>query len=515
MINRFLMMIFIIAFSPLIFAQNVGIGTSAPDPSAMLDLSSNSKGFLPPRMSSTERNAMPNKVAGLLIYNSTTSCVEMFNGSNWINLCSSLPSSVLTKTLLGGNQIDFANYIQQTADGGYIIGGSTESSLNGDVTGSNNGGTDCWVVKLNSTGNITWNKIYGGNDYDELKQIQQTADGGYVFSASTQSSGTGDLNEASNGGFDCWVVKLNANGDTVWSRLLGGNQPDFANSIQQTADGGYIIGGYSFSSANADVTDVSHGLSDFWVIKLSASGALQWNKLLGGAGEEELNSVRQTSDGGYVAAGYSTSSATGNVTGASNGLRDMWIIKLTSTGVPVWNKLIGGTSEQIAYSIKQTSDAGYIVAGQTNSSASGNITGINNGLIDFLVVKLDAAGNITWNRLLGGNADEVAYSVLQTADGGYILTGTSASSATGNITQNSFGNEDLWVVKLNAAGTILWNKLYGGSGSDNGRAIHQTVDGGFIVTGFTTSSANGTVIGTNHGANDVWVLKLDANGNIL
>ncbi|MEP6711758.1 MAG: hypothetical protein ABJA37_05040 [Ferruginibacter sp.] len=497
------------------FAQNVGIGTNSPDASAALDVSSSNKGFLPPRMSTVGRNAITNKAAGLMIYNMTTNCIEVYNGANWINLCSSLPSSILARTLLGGNQNDQANYIQQTTDGGYIVGGTSESSLDGDVTGANNGGVDCWVVKLDASGNIIWNKIFGGNDYDRLNQIQQTVDGGYIFAATTGSSANGDITGTSNGGFDCWVVKLDANGNIIWNVLLGGDQPDFANSIQQTSDGGYILGAYSYSSANGDVTATNKGLDDFWVVKLNATGVVQWNKLLGGNGEEVLNAIKQTSDGGYIATGSTTSSANGDVTGTISGIFDFWVIKLNSIGNAVWNKSIGGNQEEIAYSIQQTSDGGYIVAGNSTSSASGNITGTNNGLLDYLVVKLDATGNISWNKLLGGNADETAYSIGQTTDGGYIVVGTSSSSASGDVTQNSYGQGDGWIVKLNATGTIVWSKLYGGNQADIVTSVQQTTDGGYIIGGYTASSANGSVIGTNHGGDDFWILKLDANGNIL
>jgi hypothetical protein len=498
-----------------LFAQNVGIGTNSPDASALLDVSSNNKGFLPPRLTTIQRNAITNKAAGLIIFNTSTACIEMYNGSNWVNLCSSLPSSVLTRTLLGGNQNDQANFIQQTADGGYIIGGNSESSSDGDVTGTNKGMVDCWIVKLDSTGNIIWNKILGGANNDELKQIQQTVDGGYIFCATTGSSANGDVTGTTHGGLDCWVVKLDANGNISWNVLLGGDLSDLASSIQQTVDGGYILGGYSESSANGDVTATNNGLTDYWVVKLNATGVIQWNKLLGGVAEEQLTFIKQTSDGGYIATGYSTSSVSGNVTGTISGIYDFWVIKLNASGTPVWNKLIGGDQEEISYSIQEIAGGGYIVAGNSTSSASGNITGTNNGLNDFLVVKLDASGNIIWNKLLGGSADDNLSSVQQIADGGYILVGSTVSSASGNITQTNYGLEDIWVVKLDASGTIVWSKLYGGSQSDFATTVQQTTDGGFIVSGYTSSSANGTVIGTNHGGNDFWVLKIDANGNIL
>ncbi len=515
MMKRILFLSLVCFFATNLFAQSVGVGTTNPNQSAALDVSSTNKGFLPPRMTTTQRNAITNKAAGLLIYNSTTGCVEMYNGSNWINFCSSLPSSVLVKTLLGGNQDDQANYIQQTADGGYIIGGNSQSSQNGDVTGINKGQTDCWIVKTDAVGNIVWNKILGGNNDEDFKQIQQTADGGYIFCATTASSANGDVTGINKGIQDNWVVKLDAGGNIIWNVLLGGNQVDVAGAIQQTADGGYILGGHSFSSANGDVTATSHGLTDYWIVKLNATGVAQFNKLLGGIGEENFASIKQTSDGGYIATGYTTSSANGDITGTINGTFDFWVIKLNASGNPVWNKSIGGTAEQISYSVQQTNDGGYIVAGKSTSSASGNITGINNGLDDYLVVKLDVSGNIVWNKLLGGNGIDAASFVQQTADGGYILVGSSSSSVSGNVTQTSYGLEDVWAVKLDALGNVVWNKLYGGNQSDYATAVQQTTDGGYIISGYTNSSANGSVIGTNHGSYDFWIIKIDANGNIL
>ncbi len=503
-------------------AQNVGVGTTTPQASAILDVTSTDKGFLPPRMTTAQRNAIANKVAGLLIYNTNTSCVEMYNGSNWISLCTSLPSSILPKSLLGGNNDDRAYFGIQTADSGYVFAGTTESSLEGDVTQSNHGGIDCWIVKMSKTGTIEWNRVMGGSAYEQLYEIKQTADGGYIFCAATESSADGDITAANNGVLDYWVVKLDGSGATTWDVLLGGDQSDIPASIVQTADGGYVVGGYSFSSQSGDVTATNHSTnSDYWVVKLNSTGAVTWNVLLGGLGEEELHSIKQTADGGYIATGSSTTSPpSGNVTGTLSGGRDFWVVKLNSTGGVTWNKLIGGNGdEEFSYSVQQTADGGYIVAGNSSSGASGNISVSTHGETDFLVVKLDASGNITWNKMLGGTSFEYVAAVQQTTDGGYIVTGATTSSVSGNVTQEGYGLEDAWVVKLDASGNITWNKVYGGNNSDFPTAIQQTFDGGYILTGYTMSSATGTISGTNHdpsgNSNDFWIVKLDANGNIL
>lgn len=502
-------------------AQNVGVGTNTPEASAMLDVSSTEKGFLPPRMTTAQRNAISNKVAGLLIYNTNTSCVEMYNGANWISLCTSLPSSILPKSLLGGNNDDRSYFSIQTADSGYVFAGTTESSLEGDVTQSNHGGIDCWIVKMSKTGVIEWNRVMGGSAYEQLYEIRQTADGGYIFCAATESSANGDITNGNHGFLDYWIVKLDGGGATTWDAILGGVESEVPTSMVQTADGGYIVGGYSYSSQSGTVTATNHSTnSDFWVVKLTSTGTVTWNVLLGGLGEEELHSIKQTADGGYIATGLSTTSpASGNVTGTLSGARDFWVVKMNSTGGVTWNRLIGGDGEEeFSYSVIQTSDGGYIVAGNSNSSASGNISVSSHGETDFLIVKLDASGNITWNRMLGGTGFEYVAAIQQTTDGGYIVAGTTNSSASGNITQTGYGQDDGWVVKLDATGNIVWNKVYGGSNADIITSIQQTFDGGYIFSGYTNSSANGTISGTNHdpsgNSNDFWVVKLDANGNI-
>lgn len=512
----------IFTFSIQLCAQNVGVGTNTPQASAILDVSSTDKGFLPPRMTTTQRNAINDKVAGLMIYNTTTSCVEMYNGGSWISLCSSLPSSIFQKTLLGGNNDERAYSVIQTLDSGYVFAGSTESSQDGDVTGINNNGIDCWLVKMSKTGTIEWNRVMGGSDNEQINEIRQTADGGYIFAASTASSASGDITGNNNGLLDFWVVKLDAAGATTWDVVLGGDQSEIANALIQTTDNGYVIGGFSYSSANGDVTPTNHSAnSDYWIVKLSSAGVIEWNVLLGGDGEEELSALREVSGGGFVATGFSTSSPiSGDVTGTLFGARDFWVVRLNATGGLIWNKLIGGSGdEEFSYSVQQTADGGFIVAGNSSSTASGNISVSTHGETDYLIIKLDAAGNITWNKMLGGTSFEYVAAIQQTTDGGYIVAGTTSSSASGNITQTGYGQEDAWVLKLDGSGNILWNKLFGGSNADWATSIQQTFDGGYILAGYTNSSANGTIAGTNHdpsgNSNDFWITKLDANGNIL
>jgi hypothetical protein len=498
------------------FSQNVGIGTTAPNTSAMLDVQSTNKGLLPPRMTTIQRDAIVNPSSGLIIFNTTTQSIQFFTDYGWSNIKFSIPGS---NSLLGGNQLESVNSIEKTTDGGYIVAALCRSSSSFDVTGTNHGLVDFWIFKLDRFGKIIWNKLLGGDSNDSPFSIQQTTDGGYIVAGDSYSSANGDVTGTNHGpSADWWIVKLDGSGNIIWNKLLGGNDNDNLCGILQTSDGGYIVGGSSQSSANGDVTGITHGFVDYWVVKLDASGNIVWNKLYGGNDNDKANSIQLTSDGGFIIAGESRSSATGDVTGINHGginPDDYWIVKLNASGNIVWNKLYGGNNRDLAKSVQQTSDGGFIIAGSSQSSANGNVTGINHGFTDYWVVKLDASGNIVWNKLYGGNSDDTPNSIAQTSDGGYVIAGFTNNSFNGNITAHSYGVPDFWIIKLDGSGNIIWDKLYGGAGNDQALTILQTSGGGLIVAGYSYSNRSGNVIGDNHGVSDCWILRLDSSGNIL
>ena len=499
---------------------NMGINTVSPHASAVLDVTSTTKGMLPPRMTTVQRDAIANPTPGLMLFNTTTQSLEVFTTYGWYGLQLQLPE----RKLLGGSGLEEAYCIQQTADGGYIVAGNSTSTVNGDVTAVNHGPStfDFWIVKLDANRNITWNKLLGGASDEVATSIQQTTDGGYIVSGYSYSSANGDVTQSNNGLSDYWIVKLNGTGNIEWNKLIGGSGDDKAQSVRQTPDGGYIVAGYSTSSNTGNVSQVNHGGTDYWIVKLDGSGNIIWNKLLGGTGFEESYDITvQPSDGTYVIAGQSTSSANGDVTGTNHGgvfPIDYWIVRLDNiTGNILWNKLLGGTGEENAQSIQATTDDGYIIAGHSTSSANGNVTGVNHGSVgssfDNWIVKLDRFGNITWNKLIGGSNWDKAFSIKQTTEGGYVVAGYSSSTTSGDVTGSNHGGTDYWIVKLDGTGNISWNRLIGGSGSDFPYSVIQTTDGGYIVAGFTNSSFNGDVTSGNHsGGNDYWIIKLGSNG---
>jgi hypothetical protein len=395
---------------------------------------------------------------------------------------------------VGGTGNDYAESIQQTNDGGYIVVGISYSN-DGDVSG-NQGASDCWVVKLNAFGTIEWEKSMGGSGDDNARLIQQTNDGGYIFIGPSDSN-DGDVS-GNHGNLDYWAVKLTSTGVIEWQKSLGGTGYEYAQYIQQTSDGGYIAAGSSFSN-DGDVSG-NHGGFDCWVVKLNNEGTIVWQKSLGGLSNDEAESIQQTNDGGFILAGHSDSND-GDVSG-NHGGPDYWVVKLSSIGTIEWQKSLGGTGSDQAKSVQQTNDGGYIVAGYTSSN-DGDVS-VNYGYLDYWVVKLNSLGTIEWQKTLGGSDFDLAQSIQQTNDGEYIVAGYSYSNDVD--VQSSQGNQDFWVVKLSSIGTVEWEKSLGGSGLENASSIQQTNEGGFIVAG-SSNSNDGDVSG-NQGNFDYWVVQL-------
>ncbi|MEW5677492.1 T9SS type A sorting domain-containing protein [Flavobacterium enshiense] len=404
----------------------------------------------------------------------------------------------------GGSGNDYAQSIKQTPDGGYIFAGST-SSIDGDIT-NNTGSTNVWVVKTNNAGDILWNKTFGGSSGAWTSNIELTNDGGYIFAGVTNSndgSFTGN-----HGGGDVYVVKLDSAGEIIWQNLLGGTNDDYAYNIKQTPDGGYIFVGLSDSN-DGNLTE-NNGGEDYWIVKLNANGTIQWQKSYGGSNIDRAQTVTLTSDNGYIVTGYSQSND-GDVVASYGGPSndDYWILKLNESGDIQWQKTLGGTGSDSGYETIQTSDGGYIVAGDSEST-NGDVTGTH-GNSDIWLAKLNASGNIVWQKAYGGSGSEIVSGIKQTSDNGYVVFGRSTLN-NGDIT-NNHGGYDFWVLKITNNGSIQWQKSYGGSLDEYSLGLTPTLDGGYITAGYTYSN-NGD-ISNNHGGTDCWIIKLSPGGNAV
>ena len=371
-----------------------------------------------------------------------------------IMLAGIAPASAQWARSYGDAGLDTAFSIRNTTDGGSIVAGETISFGAGSY--------DCWLLKLDANGGVQWQKTYGGTGVDEAYSVEQTSDGGYFVAAATTSFGAGD--------YDLWALKLDASGNVQWQKTYGAAGFDFADSVRQTSDGGFVLAGGTDSSGA--------GNRDVWILKLNAAGGVQWQKTLGSAGFDQANSVQTTSDGGYVVAG-DTSFGAGSI--------DVWVLKLDNSGNTMWQQTYGGAGDDSASSIQQTNDGGYVVAGGTNSfGAGGN---------DFWILKLGSSGSIQWQKTYGGSGLERAYSIQQTADGGYHTAGVTSSFGSGDF--------DAWILKLDPSGNLEWQKAYGSTQYD--QVISLDGNGGLTAAGYTASFGVG---------GDLWVLKLASDGQI-
>ncbi|MFM9985603.1 MAG: T9SS type A sorting domain-containing protein [Flavobacteriales bacterium] len=382
------------------------------------------------------------------------------------------PSIVWQKNY-GGSSAETPRSLLATPDGGYIMAGHSSSS-DIDLDG-NHGVTDYWVVKVNAAGDIEWQKNLGGSYGEYCFTIINTSDGGYAVNGAAYSD-DGDIDDNHNFGLgDFWVIKFENNGDIEWERCYGGTSFENGSAIIQTSDGGFAFCGDG-GSGDGDMVDSGLISSpDFWFIKTDANGEIEWQKCFGGASGENPNDLIESDDGGYVIAGQSASWDSGVVTGNHGGY-DFWVLKITSTGDVVWQKSLGGTQSDKCQSIAKTADDGYYLAGSTGSN-DGDVTGFQ-GTYDYWVVKLNGDGEMQWQNSLGGYNDDKAYSVASTLDGGCVVTGF-AMEDDGDITGNH-GGHDVWVVKLSSAGELEWQKSVGGTGYEEGYSIIQLADGDYV-----------------------------------
>ncbi len=363
------------------------------------------------------------------------------------------PETEWEKTF-GGIYSDYSESVQQTSDGGYILAGSTTSYGAGQ--------SDAYLVKTDAAGNAEWEKTFGSSGVDSAHSVGQTIDGGYILAGSTNSYGAGLS--------DAYLVKTDAAGNAEWEKTFGGSNYDHAYAVQQTSDGGFILAGYTQS--------YGAGGRDVYLVKTDAMGNAEWEKTLGGSNYDHAYSTQQTSDGGYILAGYTESYGAGSL--------DVYLVKTDAAGNIEWEKTFGGSTYDYSESVQQTADGGYIIAGATQSYTE-------NWYYAY-VVKTNAEGNAEWEKTFGGSGWDEAFSARQTTDGGYIIVGYTDSYGA--------GGGDIYLVKTDAAGNIEWEKAIGGSYEDYAYRVRQTTDGGYILAGATNSYGAGQ--------SDVYLVKVSS-----
>ena len=363
---------------------------------------------------------------------------------------------------LGGAQEEFAYSFQQTDDNGYIVAGRTFSF--------GTGGWECYLARFNASGDTLWTKTYGNVLYDELQDVDTTSDGGFIaVGHTTTTDWDGNV----------YLIRTNANGIVLWSKEYGGSigLSDKGYSVRETSDGGFIITGTTETYGS--------GGDDVYVLKVNSTGTVQWTTTIGSAGTTSVmdagREVQETNDGGYIVVGYTSA--------VDINFSDVYLIKLNSSGVVQWKKTYGGGSYDIGYTVQQTADNGYIIGATTNSYGAGNW--------DAYLIKTDANGVIQWSKTYGKSGEDRAQCARQTSDGGYILCGRSSSFGAGNF--------DVVLYRTDATGTLLWTKGYGGTGDDQGFYV-RPIGTSFVFCGYTVSFGAGI--------KDVFFARADATGTV-
>jgi hypothetical protein len=325
------------------------------------------------------------------------------------------------------------------------------------------GSRDVVLIRLDGQGNTGWAKIYGESNTDYGWTVDQTLDGGFIVGAHSESFGAGS--------HDVMLLKTDGSGEISWVKYYGGSSADGAYSLQQTADGGLIIASHTNS--------FGAGVHDIYLIKTDSEGDTLWTKTYGAGSQDYLQGVHQTADGGFIMAAYSS--------GFGAGSNDFYLVRSNSSGDTLWTKSYGGSGSDVAYSVQQTTDGGFIVAGYTTSFGAGNN--------DVYLIKLDSGGQIIWAKTYGGSGADYSYSVRQTKDGGFIVAGQTYSFGT---------NGDVYLIRTDEDGNHLWSFAYGGTGEDKAWSVKQAPDSGYIVAGYTRSFGEGN--------EDIYIIKTDADG---
>jgi hypothetical protein len=438
---------------------------------------------------------------------------------------------ILWEKSYGGKHAEYLFDAQPTADYGFILAGSSISGKTGNKEDASKGDLDYWVWKMDEKGDLDWQKSFGGTGVDLLQSIRITSDGGYVLAGISNSKKGLDKQEDCKGNDDFWIIKLNAKGNELWQKTIGGSGQEKLHSITITSDRGYLLAGSSASykslKSSTGIEDVygktenTRGNLDYWVVKLKNDGTVEWQKTFGGKYVDELKGVAILKNGNYLVAGTSNSSVSGDKTEENLGLNDYWLLQLDPFGNLVWQKTIGGTQDDNLFTVTATKDGGFIVGGNSNSSTSTTKTRGSEKGSDFWVVKFDAESSIQWQESYNYGEYDVLTSIIENIDETYLIGGyaqseinssnsSSLSKVKKGIKGDKEGINDYIALKINAKGEEIWTQTAGSNGEEVMRKMLETRDGGYLLTG----TSNGKVSKDKNkaiGGNDFWVVKLKDN----
>lgn len=414
---------------------------------------------------------------------------------------------------LGGTQSDVPIGFEQLPDSGYIILASSSSNMGFDKSQNNRDpsgmSSDFWLIRLDKNGNKLWDKTIGGSSSDRPAALQVLGDG-YVLSGTSSSGASGEKSDSVRGGDDFWIVKTDLLGNVVWDRTVGGISNDELTCMAYTSDHHIILGGWTLSPMGADKTSAPFGDFDFWWVKLDSAGNFLMEKTIGGLLGDNCFGMTPTSNGGVIMAGYSNSPVSFTKSQPSQGLYDYWVVKVDTIGKKIWDRTIGGVSDEYAYSVCAVPglNNGYIVGGFSFSGIGGNKSEANRGLNDFWAVRLSETGAIVWDKTFGGNLEDELARVMISRQNEILLSGTSYSTLSGDKTEINLGAEQTWMVLIDTLGNKILDKTFFTSGHDEYGQVISDVHSCYSSINYTLSDTGGYRTFLNNGGGDVWISKV-------
>lgn len=417
--------------------------------------------------------------------------------------------------VIGGIHSEYLYDLKATPDYGFLLIGSSFSGKTGNKAASSQGDLDYFLWKMNESGHLEWQKSLGGSSNDFLYSASITQEGGFILGGSSNSPLSGDKKTEGFGAMDYWVVKLNPEGEEEWQITLGGTGNDLLKTIQQTPDGGYIIGGSSDSPFIYDENKVlkgnktaeHRGSYDFWLVKLNSIGEIEWQKSYGGNFSDELQDILLIEDGYLIGGNSNSIKDTGNKTSPNYGQSDYWVIKLDFSGNEVWQKTYGGKGEDNLSNLLKT-EKGYLLSGSSTSDIfiDGGKSSNSKGRGDFWVLEIDEDGEVLWDINYDIGLRDVLVTAVKDKEGGYLLGGYSDTEGK--------GFKDYIAIKINSKGEKIWEKILGGRGNDYLKGMVEMRDGGYLLAGYSDSPKSDDKDRSSIGGSDYWLIKLGNENKI-
>jgi hypothetical protein len=411
----------------------------------------------------------------------------------------------------GGSSQEECAGIVLTSDNGFLVGGSTGSSVSGEVTiaprstGNMYAPIDYWLFKIDAQGNKVWEKRYGGDGDDRLVKVLPAAHGGYLLCGWSNSTISGDMTATPKGTQNYWVVRIDALGNKRWDKRYGSATSEQLSTALATPDGGFVLTGITggpVKTPSGDRSQLIKGDADIWTIKLDSLGNKQWDSTLGSLEGDYVYGVANTPSGGIALLGLPFGGPGGDVTGPARGNNDLWLVRLDVAGNKVSDRLYGGSGNDDASALIATADGGLLLAGYTSSPVGGDLS--QGGPAPWLL-KLDATGAIEWEKAyssLTATVDRIA-SLSEYPSGGYILGGRTAQRSLNIYTPGNFE-----LTRISATGAEQWTKSLGGPDYELLNTVMPLASGNLLAVGTSNSPIGRDKTSASRGVNDIWVLQV-------